>query len=151
MTNSSGGRGFLATFVGCLVGGVVLGVAGFAVGAWYADRFMQGAELEGLLPPLVGTVGGAALGAGVGAWLALRTRGYRAAAITGFFAFITGPLLLVFGAVAADRVVSTNGASLWFVVVASAFLTSLAARGVVVIGAASSPTGASDADRSAVD
>jgi hypothetical protein len=135
-------RGYVASLVGCAVGGIVLGIAGFAGGVFYVDRFMPYAELEGILPPLFGTVAGAALGAGFGSWVSLRIRGYKAALTTGFLVAAFVPFLLIAGAVAGDRVgdalgVGSNGFVLWMVALVVALAAGLGARLLVVLGSGS--------------
>ena len=130
-------RGYFATLIGCSIGGFLLGVAGLWLGIVYVDRYMPYAELEGILPPLVGTVVGSGVGAGGGTWLALRIRRYRGAGITGFIVCIAAPILLVVGALVGDQITQAGSASLWLAVIFAAVTASFGARGVVVLGSGS--------------
>lgn len=57
-----GVRTFLAAVLGGIVGILVVGAVGYGVGAGYVAIFMPDAGLEGLLPPLIGTVVGGSIG-----------------------------------------------------------------------------------------
>ncbi len=49
---------------------VVCGRIGLAIGNWWVDGRMPNAELEGAIPPFLGTALGAMAGLGVGLWIA---------------------------------------------------------------------------------
>jgi hypothetical protein len=77
--------GYVATLLGALVGDVVLGILGVLPVALLGGRRWSniGAFLLALLVFVVGLTLGIAAGGGLGAWLALRQKGYRFAAHTG--------------------------------------------------------------------
>jgi hypothetical protein len=85
--------GYVAAVIGALVGAVGGAFAGYAAGAWYVDRFMPGAELESLLPPLVGAMAASVVGAGLGTWLALALSGRMGAGVTGGLTALLVPLI----------------------------------------------------------
>jgi MFS family permease len=64
------------------------------LGLVYVDRFMPFAELEGIVPPVLGGLGGAMVGAGVGTWLALKMRGYERSGWSGTIAAVLAPFVL---------------------------------------------------------
>ena len=130
-------RGYLETAIGSLVGGVAGAIAGFVLGILYVDAFMPNAELEGIIPPLFGTLGGIALGIGVGVWGALRLRKHLAAGITGLVAGFLGAVaavVVLWGVeVALDDVTGRN-ASQWLAptwAAAAAVLTAVGVRAAV--------------------
>lgn len=84
-------RDYLASAFGAVVGGTPLYLVGTALGFRYLLVFMHGAELEGIVPPLVGGAMGAALGSGLGTWLVLRRRCCQATVVTGLVVGLSAP------------------------------------------------------------
>ena len=86
-------RGYVASIVGTVVGGIGLSGLGAYLGSAYADRYMPNAGLEALLPLFVGSWGGYWIGTVFGAWAALRFRSYRARFATAALVGLLAPLM----------------------------------------------------------
>lgn len=86
-------RGYVASVVGTVVGGIGLGSLGAYLGSEYARRYIPKADLKALLPLLIGLGGGYWIGTVFGAWVALRFRSYRARLATAALVGLLGPLL----------------------------------------------------------
>lgn len=99
-------RNYLAACTGTLSGALLLGALGVALGHTYVTYLMPYAELDALIPPVMGGLGGIWLGAALGCWIVLHWLGYPAAARTGCFLAAIFP----FAAVAAFAVLSFGGA-----------------------------------------
>jgi hypothetical protein len=69
--------GYITAAFGSLIGAITLGSLGTYLGINYTKFFMPNAELEGVIPPLLGAFLGWWIGEVMGCWLALRWRGYR--------------------------------------------------------------------------
>lgn len=83
-------RGYLATVTGATIGGLSGGFGVGALAAYMAVRMRPGDGWAGLFEAVVfGTVG-MVLGAGLGAWLALRLRSYEAVGLTAVIAGVAG-------------------------------------------------------------
>lgn len=67
-------NGYLAAIVGSLLVAGIFIPLGWQLGFFYARQFMPNAELEGLIPPILGGALGWWMGAVLGCWLALRWR-----------------------------------------------------------------------------
>jgi hypothetical protein len=86
-------RGYIASVVGTVVGGIGLSGLGGYLGSAYVRRYMPNAGLEGLVPFLVGLWGGYWIGTVFGAWAALRFRSYRARLATAALVGLLAPLM----------------------------------------------------------
>jgi hypothetical protein len=86
-------RGYVASVVGTVVGGIGLGSLGAYLGSAYARRYIPSADLAALVPLLVGLWGGYWIGTVFGAWAALRFRSYRARIATAALVGLLGPLM----------------------------------------------------------
>lgn len=64
----------VTAILGSVGGSLLAGGLGSVVGGWYVDQYMPIAELDGVIPPALGLLGGAWCGAVLGCWLALRSR-----------------------------------------------------------------------------
>ena len=64
--------GFLLTMAGSFVGGTVLGGLGLFLGMLWSERFMPNADLEGIVPLLVGAAAGAWVGPPLCVWILLK-------------------------------------------------------------------------------
>ncbi|MBW4458281.1 MAG: hypothetical protein KME55_40015 [Nostoc indistinguendum CM1-VF10] len=89
------GNGYLAAVLGGVIGAVVLMNLGIYLGIAYVKNFMPNAELEGLLPPFIGSFVGWWIGEVTGCWLALRWRHYRKAGKTAKVLAIVTPLGII--------------------------------------------------------
>lgn len=69
--------GYLAAIIGSLIGAIALLHLGGYLGMTYVNNFMPSAELDGLIPPLIGQFLGWWVGEVIGCWLALRWQNYR--------------------------------------------------------------------------
>jgi hypothetical protein len=91
-------RGYVASVVGTVVGGMGLSSLGAYLGTVYAERYMPNAELEAqleaLLPVIVGLLSGYWIGTVSGAWAALRFRSYQARLATAALVGLLAPLPL---------------------------------------------------------
>jgi len=67
---------------GSFVGGTVLGGMGLLFGMLWSERFMPNAELEGIVPLIVGVAAGAWIGPPLFVWLLLKLASRAAAAPT---------------------------------------------------------------------
>lgn len=76
--------GYRATSLGAVGGGGAGAGLGFLLGMAYSERYMPNAELEGILPVVVGELVGVWLGAIVGTWVLLHLTHQVAARTTGF-------------------------------------------------------------------
>ena len=126
-------RGYLATAVGTLVGGVGGAFVGFWLGVVYVETFMADAGLEALLPVFFITGVGVAVGIGIGVWGALRLRKQRTPGVTGnVSAFLgTGVGLFVLWAVEIGLDdVTGRGASEWLAPACAAVAIVLTTVGV---------------------
>ncbi|BBD59247.1 hypothetical protein NIES2109_20300 [Nostoc sp. HK-01] len=70
-------NGYLAAIIGSLIGAVALLYLGGYLGRIYVIKFMPNAELEGLIPPVIGQFIGWWIGEVIGCWLALRWQNHR--------------------------------------------------------------------------
>jgi hypothetical protein len=86
-------RGYVASVVGTVGGGIGLSGLGAYLGSAYARRYMPNAGLEALLPFLVGLWGGYWIGTVSGAWAALRFCSYRARLATAALVGLLAPLM----------------------------------------------------------
>lgn len=76
--------GYLPAGFGSLFGGGAGGGLGFWLGMSYSQRYMPDAELDGIIPVVIGELGGVWLGAVLGAWALLNLAHKVAARTTGF-------------------------------------------------------------------
>jgi hypothetical protein len=83
-------RGYVASVVGTVVGGIGLGWLGLYLGIEYARRYMPDA---GPWPFIVGLYSGTWIGTVFGAWAALRFRSYRARLATAALVGLLAPLM----------------------------------------------------------
>jgi hypothetical protein len=84
-------RGYVASVVGTVVGGIGLGWLGAYLGSEYGRRYMPDA---GFLLFIVGYLSGYWIGTVSGAWAALRFRSYRARLATAALVGLLAPLPL---------------------------------------------------------
>ena len=75
-------KGYLAAALGSAVGAAILITLGWHLGFAYTQKFMPNAELDGIIPPLIGGLVGWVIGSVLGCWLALRWRPYQGAGKT---------------------------------------------------------------------
>jgi hypothetical protein len=83
----------VATILGALVGVTGGGVGGFGAGAWYADRYIQPAELQ-WNAAFLGLAAGASLGSALIIWLFLKGAGLDAAGLTAVVFAACVPVIL---------------------------------------------------------
>ena len=76
--------GYLTAGLGALLGGGAGAGLGFLTGMAYSERYMPDAELEGIIPVVIGELLGVWLGAVAGVWIALNLMRRVAARPTGF-------------------------------------------------------------------
>ena len=88
-------QGYVASAVGAVLGGAGLLELGRYLGEWYADRYMPNAELEVLLPIIIGSLGGYWIGVIAGTWVALRLRSYTTRLGTAALVGLLAPLPFV--------------------------------------------------------
>ena len=69
------------TCMGAMLGGGGGAALGFLLGQAYSNRFMPSAELEGIVPVVIGELAGVWLGALLGTWAALAAR-HKVAAVS---------------------------------------------------------------------
>ncbi|MBD2495668.1 hypothetical protein [Nostoc sp. FACHB-280] len=69
--------GYLAAIIGSVIGAVPLLYLGGYLGREYVIKFMPNAELDGIIPPLMGQFLGWWIGEVLGCWIALRWQNYR--------------------------------------------------------------------------
>ncbi|MBD2450597.1 hypothetical protein H6G76_26395 [Nostoc sp. FACHB-152] len=69
--------GYLAAIIGSLIGAVVLLYVGGYLGMIYVNNFMPNAELDGIVPPLIGQFLGWWVGEVLGCLVVLRWLNYR--------------------------------------------------------------------------
>lgn len=87
-------RGYVATVVGTVVGGIGLSGLGAYLGNEYARRYVPNADVGALLRPLlVGFLGGYWIGTIFGAWAALRFRSYQGRLATAALVGLLAPLM----------------------------------------------------------
>ena len=75
-------EGFVLAMAGSFVGGTVLGGLGLLLGMLWSERFMPNAELEGIVPLMVGAAAGAWIGPPLFVWIMLKMGGRSAPAPT---------------------------------------------------------------------
>ncbi|WP_066375208.1 MULTISPECIES: hypothetical protein [unclassified Anabaena] len=69
--------GYFAAVIGSFIGGIALLNLGEYLGNSYVKNFLPNAELDGIIPPVLGQFMGWWVGAVFGCWLALRWQNYR--------------------------------------------------------------------------
>lgn len=88
-------RGYVASVVGTVVGGIGLSGLGVYLGSAYARKYMPNAGLEAIGPPFVAFfLSGYWIGTVSGAWVALRFRSYQARLATAALVGVLAPLPL---------------------------------------------------------
>ena len=85
-------HGYLAAALGGAIGGVTLIILGWHLGIAYVKMFMPNAELEGIIPPLIGAFIGWWLGSVLGCWLCLLWGRYQQAKRTAILLLVLIPL-----------------------------------------------------------
>ncbi len=88
-------HGYLAAASGGAIGAVVLMILGHHLGIAYVKMFMPNAELEGIIPPLIGAFIGWWLGSVLGCWLCLLWGRYQGAKRTATLLLVITPLGII--------------------------------------------------------
>ena len=85
-------HGYFAAALGGAIGAVALMILGRHLGIAYVQMFMPNAELEGIIPPLIGAFIGWWLGSALGCWLCLLSGRYQGAKRTATLLLVLTPL-----------------------------------------------------------
>ena len=88
-------HGYLAAALGGAIGAVALMILGQHLGIAYVKMFMPNAELEGIIPPLIGAFIGWWLGSALGCWVCLLGGRYQQAKRTATLLLVLTPLGIV--------------------------------------------------------
>lgn len=91
--------GYLTAIIGSLMGAFLLLNIGGSLGMRYVENFMPNAEIEAMIPPLLGQFIGWWLGEVLGCWLALRWRNVKDAKKTAIILMILTPVGIIIWAV----------------------------------------------------
>ncbi|AFZ30845.1 hypothetical protein Glo7428_2333 [Gloeocapsa sp. PCC 7428] len=129
-------NGYLAAVLGSLIGAGTLIPLGLRLGIAYAQTFMPHAELDGLIPPILGGFVGWWMGSVLGCWLGLRWRRYREAHKTAIVLTVLTPLgifLWVFISINLSNWVRDNISGLGFVQIDETVVTSITIGFTVVV------------------